>query len=141
MLRRWKYPKDYLDIFWGALGINKNMTCFFCVPTNALLLNNMKHWTFKRKFCDSVFTPKKGEKVGNVKTSAQLVLFFSVYGRPPSLVWFGHHTNHSQPKSLLFLFSARKIIYYTNNIWGIHYLHVSEFTISVSLNNQALDFV
>ena len=20
MLRRWKYPKDYLDIFWGALG-------------------------------------------------------------------------------------------------------------------------
>ena len=25
---------NYLDIFWGALGINKNMTCFFCVPTN-----------------------------------------------------------------------------------------------------------
>ena len=34
MLPRWKYPKNYLDIFWGALGINKNMTCFFCVPTN-----------------------------------------------------------------------------------------------------------
>ena len=34
MLRRWKYPKNYLDIFWGALSIKKNMSCFFCVPTN-----------------------------------------------------------------------------------------------------------
>ena len=34
MLRRWKYAKNYLDIFWGALSINKNMTCFFCVTTN-----------------------------------------------------------------------------------------------------------
>ena len=34
MLRRWKYPKNYLDIFWGALGINKHVTCFFCVPSN-----------------------------------------------------------------------------------------------------------
>ena len=23
MLRRWEDPKNYLDIFWGALGINK----------------------------------------------------------------------------------------------------------------------
>ena len=109
----------------------------------------MKHWTFKRKFCDTVFTPEKEAKVGNVKRSAQLVpFFFSLWptpnNPPPFLVGVVlecHHTNHSQPKSLLFLFSARKIIYYTNNIWGIHYLHVSEFTISVSLNNQALDFV
>ena len=34
MLRRWNYSKNYLDIVLGALGINKNMTCFFSVPTN-----------------------------------------------------------------------------------------------------------
>ena len=28
MLRRWKYPKNYLDIFWGALGINKKNDLF-----------------------------------------------------------------------------------------------------------------
>ena len=82
----------------------------------------MKHWTFKRKFCDSVFTPKKGAKVGNVKTSAKLVLFF-LFGRLPTspppptspvvgVVLGRHHTNHSQPTSLLFLFSVRKIILY-----------------------------
>ena len=43
----------------------------------------MKHWTFKRKFCDSVFTAKKGAKVGNVKTSAKLVLFFCLADSQP----------------------------------------------------------
>ena len=28
MLRQWKYPKHYLDISWGALGINKNHDLF-----------------------------------------------------------------------------------------------------------------
>ena len=78
----------------------------------------MKHWTFKRKFCDSVFTAKKGAKVGNVKTSAKLVLFFCLAdSQPPPSPLVGvvserHHTNHSQPTSLSFLFSARKIILY-----------------------------
>ena len=78
----------------------------------------MKHWTFKRKFCDSVFTAKKGAKVGNVKTSAKLVLFFCLAdSQPPHSPLVGvvserHHTNHSQPTSLSFLFSARKIILY-----------------------------
>ena len=30
----------------------------------------MKHWTFKRKFCDTVFTPEKGAKVGTESPSA-----------------------------------------------------------------------
>ena len=42
----------------------------------------MKHWTFKRKFYDSVFTPKKEAKVVNVKTSAQLELFFFFMADP-----------------------------------------------------------
>ena len=36
MLRRWKYPKDYLDIFGAALGINN-------VPTNVLTAYQPTH--------------------------------------------------------------------------------------------------